>query len=47
MIASRFPAYTFTQIDGLDFDDLVEHYGAALWLGEQETKSLTRKGKDA
>lgn len=46
MIASRFSAYGFADVDRLDFDELCEHYGAALWLGEQEAKAVNQKGKD-
>lgn len=46
IIAGRFTAYTFAEIDQLDFDELMDLYGSALWLGEQEAKSIKRNPKE-
>ena len=48
LICNVFGAYSFTKIEGLCADEFAEVAGAALWLKDQEAKSLSgakRKGR--
>jgi hypothetical protein len=45
VVASRFSAYSFIDIDRLLMDDLIELYTSALWLAEEEAKAVKGKGK--
>ena len=40
MICNKFPAYTFELINNLTLDEVIELYTSAMWLSEQEQKSL-------
>lgn len=40
MICFKFPAYTFDKIDLLTLDEVIELYTSAMWLSEQEQKSV-------